>query len=63
MRKKIRHGEAAKSPQSRALQLSRETVRTLTPQELSQVVRGGDQTCPTGSGSSSETKTQQTSNI
>jgi hypothetical protein len=50
MRKKTRRSPASTSPRKQALQLSRETVRTLTSEELSQVVQAGDYwTCPTGS--------------
>jgi hypothetical protein len=49
MRKKTRRSPASTSPRKQVLQLSRETVRTLTSEELSQVVQAGDWTCPTGS--------------
>ena len=45
MRKKARRLSASKSPSKRVLQLSQETVRTLTHDELSQAVAG----CPNGS--------------
>lgn len=56
MRKKTRRSTASRSPENQVLKLSRETVRTLTSEELSQVVQAGDITCPTGS----DTRTQQT---
>jgi len=46
MRKPTRRPSSpSKLPRKRVLQLSQETVRTLTPNELSDVVTG----CPTGS--------------
>jgi hypothetical protein len=57
MRKKTRRSTASRSPENQVLKLSRETVRTLTSEELSQVVQAGDISCPTGS---SDTRTQQT---
>jgi len=46
MRKSIRRPvSSTKSPRKRLLQLSRETVRTLTPEDLLQAVGA----CPTGS--------------
>jgi len=56
MRKKTRRSAASKSPGNPVLVLSRETVRTLTSEQLSQVVRGGEWTCPTGSSNTTETK-------
>jgi len=55
MRKKTR-STAPRSSTKQALKLSRETVRTLTPEQLSRVVQAVDWTCPTGS----DTTTQQT---
>jgi len=51
MRKQTRRDAAKK-----VLQLSRETVRTLTPEELSKVVEAGDLTCPTGSSNTTQTQ-------
>ena len=59
MRKKTRRSAASQPPKNQTLKLSRETVRTLTSEELSQVVQAGDITCPTGS----NTQTQQTTLI
>jgi len=48
MRKSIRRPvSSTKSPRKRVLQLSRETVRALTPEELLHAV--GGVVCPTGS--------------
>ncbi len=49
MRKKTRRSTASRSPENQVLKLSRETVRTLTSEELSQVVQAADITCPTTS--------------
>ena len=45
MRKKARRPSASKSPKKRALQLSQETVRKLSSDELSQAAAG----CPNNS--------------
>jgi hypothetical protein len=59
MRNKTRRSTASQSPK-KLLQLTRETVRTLTSEQLSKVVfGGGDLTCPTGS---SDTQTKITVN-
>ena len=44
-----RRGATSKSAGQQVLQLSKETIRTLTPEELVRVVQAGDVTCPTGS--------------
>jgi hypothetical protein len=56
MRKKTRRSTASRPPENQVLKLSRETVRTLTSEELLQVVQAGEITCPTGS----NTQTWQT---
>jgi hypothetical protein len=50
MRKKTRRSPASKSPKQKVLQLSWESIRTLTSEELSQAVHGAARkvTCPTG---------------
>lgn len=48
MRKTIRRSAAPQTPRRSALHFTRETVRTLTPEELSKVVQAGGITCPTG---------------
>ena len=59
MRKKTRRGAASQSPKNQVLKLSRETVRTLTSEELSQVVQAvGDWTCPTGSNTHTKPTTE-----
>ena len=60
MRKKNRRNAAPRSSGHQALQLSRETIRSLTPEQLSQVVHGNDITCPTGTESD---KTKKTPNM
>jgi len=45
MRKKVRKLSSTKSPTKRVLQLSQETVRTLSSEELAKAAAG----CPTGS--------------
>jgi hypothetical protein len=59
MRKKTRRSTASQSPKKQPLKLSRETVRTLTSDELSRVVEAGEWVCPTGS----PTRTRDTSDI
>jgi hypothetical protein len=56
MRKKTRRSATSRSPKKQVLQLSRETIRTLTSEELVQVVQAGEYTCPT----TSETRTEPT---
>jgi len=56
MRKKTRRSAASRSPEKPVLKLSRDTVRTLTSEDLSRVVQAGDWTCPTGSDTTLTTK-------
>jgi hypothetical protein len=56
MRKKTRRSAASKTSRKQVLQLTRETVRTLSSEELSRVVQGQVWTCPTGT----DTSTKQT---
>jgi hypothetical protein len=48
MRKQIRRRGTQSSSTNQGLQLTRETVRTLTSEELSRVVEAGVAACPTG---------------